>query len=204
MSEPKKPRRVSKAERRRHILQHARRVFRERGYGDTSPVYIAESAQLSLATLQRHFPTPIDLLRGIIRELRQATLERWQEETAELPDPLVKLHAVAERYLRALGDLRSDFEILHGVIRQGGAEETLAVRAYYLDFEAFLTQLIGEGQQSGVFRRNLDPRIGAWELLHSALGRTITAPLAMPLHQEQEYVTRAVDCLLHALLKVDV
>jgi AcrR family transcriptional regulator len=204
MSEPKKPRRVSKAERRRHILQHARRLFREHGYSETSAEQIAESAKLSLATLQRHFPTQLDLLQAILRELRTATLENWQTDTAELPDPLAKLHGVAELYLRALRDQAADYAILHVALQEGGEEEVHAVRAYYAEFEAFLAQLIGEGQQSGVFRRNLDPRVGAWELIHSALGQTLTALLGMPLHQEDDYSTRAVDCLFHALLKVDV
>ena len=67
-----------------------------------------------------------------------------------------------------------------------------------------LAQIISEGQQTGVFRRNLDPRVGAWELIRTALGYTLTLPLGVPLYEEPDYLTRAVECLLHCLLKTDV
>jgi len=170
----------------------------------TSPERVAESAQVSVATLLRHFPTKHDILQELIRELRQATLNRWFAETAQLPDPLAKLHAIADSYLQAIRNQAAEFGIMHRALLEGGADEVLGVRTYYSEFEALLAQVIGEGQQSGVFRRDLDPRVGAWELIHSALGQTLTAPLGMPLHQEEDYLTRAVDCLFHALLKVDV
>ena len=55
-----------------------------------------------------------------------------------------------------------------------------------------------------MFRRNLDPRVGAWELIRTALGYTLTLPLGIPLYEEPDYLTRAVECLLHCLLKTDV
>jgi hypothetical protein len=67
-----------------------------------------------------------------------------------------------------------------------------------------LTGIIAEGQQTGVFRRSLDPRVGAWELIRSALGYTLTLPLGIPLDDETDYLPQAIECLLHCLLKTDV
>jgi len=78
------------------------------------------------------------------------------------------------------------------------------LRGFYLDSEALLAGIIREGQQTGVFRRSLDPRVGAWELIRTALGYTLTLSLAVPLYQETDYYPKAVDCLLHCLLKTDV
>src|SRR5436305_1664844 len=61
-----------------------------------------------------------------------------------------------------------------------------------------------ERQQSGVFRRSLEPRVGAWELIRTALGYTLTLPLGVPLYAEADYLPRAIECLLHCLLKTDV
>jgi hypothetical protein len=80
----------------------------------------------------------------------------------------------------------------------------LCLRSFYQDSEAFLAQIINEGQQSGVFRRNLDPRIGAWGLIHTALGYTLTLPLQIPLFQEPDHVPQMIECLFNSLLKVDV
>ena len=59
-------------------------------------------------------------------------------------------------------------------------------------------------QHAGVFRRTLDPRVGAWEFIRTALSYTLTLPLGIPLYEEADYVPRAIDCLLHCLLKTDV
>jgi AcrR family transcriptional regulator len=205
MSEPKKPRRVSKQERRRHLLEHAKRAFLRHGYVGSLPANIAVAAGVSEAILVRHFPNKYDLFLEFLRELRQTTLERWLSATAELTDPLIKLHAITDMFLHAAASQTAEFRILHRALTEDCEEEVKAgVRAYYLDCEALLAQVIGEGQHSGVFRRNLDPRVGAWELIRSALGHTLTAALDVPLHKEGDYLARAVDCLFHALLKVDV
>jgi AcrR family transcriptional regulator len=205
MSEAKKPGRISKAERRRQLLEHARSAFLEHGYAASSPADIAADAGVGETVLLRHFPYKHDLFLGFLKQLRQATLERWQTASAELTDPLAKLHAITDMYLNAARSQAADFRILHRAVTEAAEEEVKAgIRAYYLDCEGLLAQLIAEGQQSGVFRRNLDPRVGAWELMHAAVGHTLLASLEVPLHQEEDYLARAVDCLFHALLKVDV
>ena len=75
---------------------------------------------------------------------------------------------------------------------------------FYLDSEALLSSIISEGQQAGVFRRSLDPRIGAWELIRGALGYTLILPLDIPLFAEPDHLPRAIDCMLQGLLKTDV
>jgi hypothetical protein len=67
-----------------------------------------------------------------------------------------------------------------------------------------LAKVIADGQQTGVFRRPLDPRVGAWELIRTALGYTLTMPLDLPLYREPDYLARAIECMLHCLLKTDV
>ena len=94
---------------------------------------------------------------------------------------------------------------MHRTLVESDDEEIVALlRSFYLDSETLLTQIIAEGQQSGVFRRSLDPRVGAWELIRTALGYTLTLPLGLPLYAEPDYVPQAIECLLHCLLKTDV
>ena len=63
-----------------------------------------------------------------------------------------------------------------------------------------LSGIISEGQQTGVFRRSLDPRVGAWELIRTALAYTLTLPLGIPLYEEPDYAARAIECLLECLV----
>ncbi len=90
------------------------------------------------------------------------------------------------------------------LIETDDPEIAALLRTFYLDTEALLAQVIAEGQAAGVFRRNLDPRVGAWELIRTGLGYTLTLPLGIPLYQEPDYLPRAIECLLQSLLKTDV
>ena len=106
---------------------------------------------------------------------------------------------------RVLARPAPTFRAMHRLLAGEADEEALAVlRAYYLDAETLLANVIAEGQQSGVFRRSLDPRVGAWQLIRTGLGYTLTQPLSVPLDAEPDAFAQAVDCLLHCLLKTDV
>src|SRR5437660_10806324 len=202
---PKGAARMRKAERKRQLLAHAKHLFVTLGYQATTTEKIAQAAGVSEPVLYRHFESKKALFLEVLREVREATLERWNTETAGLTDPLAKLHAIADMYLGTTREHAVEFRIMHRTLIETDDQEIAAsLRAFYLDSETLLAQVISEGQQSGVFRRNLDPRVGAWELVRTALGYTLTLPLGIPLYEEPDYLTRAVECLLHCLLKTDV
>src|SRR5437016_376222 len=202
---PRAAARLSKAERKRQLLAHAKQLFVTHGYHATTTQKIAEAAGITEPVLYRHFGSKKALFLEVLEEVRAATLERWHAETANLTDPLAKLHAITDMYLGSTRDHAVEFRIMHRTLVETDEEEIVALlRAFYLESEALLAEIIAEGQQSGVFRRSLDPRVGAWELIRTALGYTLTLPLGVPLYQEPDYIARAVDCLLHCLLKTDV
>jgi AcrR family transcriptional regulator len=199
------PGRLSRAERKRQLLAHAKQLFLTLGYHATTTERIAAAAGVSEPVLYRHFDSKKALFLEVLAEVRAATLDRWHAEAAGPADPLARLHAVADMYLGSTREHAVEFRILHRALVEAGDEEVVAVlRAFYLESEAFLAGIIAAGQQSGVFRRSLDPRVGAWELIRTALGYTLTLPLGIPLYAQPDYLPRAVDCLLHCLLKTDV
>jgi AcrR family transcriptional regulator len=196
---------MRKADRKRQLLAHAKQLFVTLGYQDTTTEKIARAAGVSEPVLYRHFESKKALFLQVLEEIRAATLERWHTETAGLADPLAKLHAIADMYLGTTREHALEFRIMHRTLVETDDEEIVAcLRSFYLDSETLLAQVISEGQQSGVFRRSLDPRIGAWELIRTALGYTLTLPLGIPLYGEPDYQNRALECLLHGLLKTDV
>jgi AcrR family transcriptional regulator len=197
--------RLRKAERKRQLLATAKHLFVTYGYTATTTEKIAQAAGVSEPVLYRHFESKKTLFLEVLSEVREATLNRWRAETATLVDPLAKLHAIADMYLGTTREHAVEFHIMHRTLMETDDEEVLAfLRAFYLDSEALLAEVISEGQQAGVFRRELDPRVGAWELIRSALGYTLTLPLRIPLYDEADHVPRAIDCMLQCLLKTDV
>jgi TetR/AcrR family transcriptional regulator len=197
--------RLTKAERKRQLLVHAKQLFGTFGYRATTAEQIAAAAGVTEKVLQRHFEDKKALFLEVLQEVRAATLTRWSAETAPLTAPLAKLHAIIEMYLDATRQHAHEFRILHRALVESEDEEVREpLRSFYLEGEELLARVIAEGQQSGVFRRSLDPRVGAWELIRTALGYTLTLPLGIPLYAETDYLQRAAECLLNCLLKTDV
>jgi AcrR family transcriptional regulator len=197
--------RIRKAERRRQILEHAKELFVRLGYGDATLEQIAQTAEITETVLARHFEDKKALFLAVLKEIRTAALDRWRTDLAALDDPLAKLHAVAESYLGGGRQHAREFRLVHRASIEVEDDDVAAeVRSFYLDAETLLAELIAEGQQAGVFRRSLDPRVGAWEVIRTGLGYTLTLPLGVPLYQEPGYLPQAIDCLLHCLLKTDV
>jgi AcrR family transcriptional regulator len=197
--------RLTRTERKRQLLGHAKQLFVTLGYHNTTTEKIATAAGVTEPVLYKHFESKKTLFLEVLQEIREATLTRWQEGTSELGDPLAKLHAVADLYLGSTRAHAVEFRIMHRTLVECDDEEILTLlRGFYQDSEAFLAQIIAEGQQTGVFRRSLDPRVGAWELIRTALGYTLTLPLGPPLYSEADYLPRAIECMLHCLLKTDV
>lgn len=200
-----RPERMGRAERKRQLLAHAKELFVTLGYHATTTEKISRAAGVSEPVLYRHFDSKKALFLEVLREVRGATLQRWHVAAGELPDPLAKLHAIADMYLDTTREHALEFRVMHRTLVEADDPEIRDfLRSFYLDSEALLAQVIAEGQQAGVFRRSLDPRVGAWELIRTALGYTLTSPLSVPLYEEPDYIPRAVECLLHCLLKTDV
>jgi AcrR family transcriptional regulator len=202
---PKPMARMRRADRKRHLIAQAKQLFVTNGYQDTTTEKIAAAAGVSEPVLYRHFESKKALYLEVLKEIREATLDRWHSHTAGVSDPLAKLHAITDMYLGSTREHALEFRVMHRTLFDTDDQEIANfLRAFYLDSETLLAQIIAEGQQAGVFRRNLDPRVGAWELIRTALGYTLTLPLGIPLYQEPDYLPKAIECLLNCLLKTDV
>jgi AcrR family transcriptional regulator len=200
-AEPQKaPQRMRKADRKSQLLAQAKHLFVTLGYHCTTTQKIAQAAGVSEPVLYRHFESKKALFLEVLGEIREATLNRWNAEIDGLADPLAKLQAIAQMYLGTTREHALEFRVIHRTLLETEDQEVAGfLRSYYLDGERLLTRVIADGQQSGVFRKNLDPAVGAWELIRTALAYTLTLPLGIPLYQEPDYQARAIDCLLQCL-----
>jgi AcrR family transcriptional regulator len=196
--------RPTRQERKQQLLACARPLFATLGYQATTVEIIAQAAGLTVPALARLFPDKSILFLAIIDSIRSAVIEGCLE-TAHLADPLARLHAIAERYLDATSDHAVEVRLFNRALIECADDQVVtALRAFYQECESLLAEIIEEGQQTGVFRRSLNPRIGAGELIRAALGYSMTRPLGVPLYEEADHAARATECLLHCLLKTDV
>jgi AcrR family transcriptional regulator len=106
-----------------------------------------------------------DLLYEVIREVQDAATAAASEATTMSGTPLVKIRAFAMLRVRAVaanaeaaGVLARDLQSLTEERRQGVMGEITAE-------VALLTELIGEGQEDGVVRGDVDPGMAATVVL---------------------------------------
>ncbi len=202
---PGKTPRIRKSERRRQLMGFAALAFANVGFAATTTEQIAEAASVTEALLTRYFESKEAILLAILAEIRVVSLDRWESELAVLGDPLAKLHAVADLFLKTVNEYALAFQLLHRLLLDGADDAVMEVlRTFYLDMESLLAGIIADGQQSGVFRRSLDARLGAWQMIQTAVGYKMTQPLNAPVFAEADYLPRAIDCLLDCLIKTDV
>jgi AcrR family transcriptional regulator len=190
------------ADRRQQLLSHAKFLFGTLGYQHTTTEKIARAAGVTEPVLYRHFPSKKALFLAVLEAVREATLNRWRGETEGMAGPLHKLRAIVDLYLGSTRQHALELRILHRTLIETDDEEiSSCLRQFYLDSEALLAGVIAEGQAAGVFRSDLDARVGAWELIRTALGYTLTLPLGIPLYEESDYVARAIRCMFSCLLR---
>jgi AcrR family transcriptional regulator len=194
--------RMPKADRKRQLLAHAKHLFVTLGYQHTTTEKIAQAAGVTEPVLYRHFESKKGLFLEVLHEIRAATLHRWHAETAAIAHPPDKLRAVADLYLGSTREHAVEFRIMHRTLIETDDEEIAdCLRSFYLDSETFLAGVIREGQDAGIFRAGLDPRVGAWEMIRTALGYTLTLPLGIPVYTEPDYLTKAIECMLLCLVE---
>jgi AcrR family transcriptional regulator len=192
--------RMRSADRKRQLMEHAKHLFVTLGYQHTTTEKIAQAAGVTEPVLYRHFDSKKTLFLEVLDDIREATIHRWESETDAIPDPMERLNAIVDFYLGSQVEHALEFHIMHRSLVETDDQDIAAcLRTFYLDSEKMLTKVIREGQETGVFRKELDPRVGAWELIRTALGYTLTVPLQIPIYKEKDYVPQAIACMLRCL-----
>jgi len=194
--------RLRRVERKRQILQHAKHLFVELGYQHTTTDKIAKASGVTEPVLYRHFANKKSLFLEVLTEVREATLQRWQEATDKLSDPLARLRVIVDLYVGSTREQSLDLRVMHRtLVEVDDAEIGNCLREFYLDTEKLLAGIIADGQRTGVFRSEMEPRVLAWEFIRNALGFSLTLPLGVPVYREENYLPKAIRCMMGCLLK---
>jgi AcrR family transcriptional regulator len=196
--------RVSPAERRRQILAAARVLFRARGYAETTPEAIAETAGVKPTSVAKHFPNKSDLFAGLYDEFHAAAFT--PPENGPGADALqfwlnlpAQFDKVAKTYRDVVG------LVLKGLAEADDADLTAAIGAGLGRTADALVGLIRAGQAAGMVRRGVDPTRTAWEWVRWLFGGLLLKPTdAEPAATDDDLPPQPADCLLHGLLKTDV
>ncbi len=152
--------RPTKVERRRSILEAARRVFTRQGYSSTRMIDVAVDARVGKGTLYEYFSSKDDLFSTLVLVVMRDALETLGQHTVDA-DPRQALHNIisytVEVALVQNLDLYRLFYDFWGVSSSTRRNTQERMREVSAGFREFVTQTIRKGQEAGVFRPEVDP-----------------------------------------------
>jgi TetR/AcrR family fatty acid metabolism transcriptional regulator len=155
------------------ILRAATRVFARNGYFNSKVADIARAADVADGTVYLYFKSKEEILHSIFDQNMAAAIEAGRTLIKEVSDPREKLRRIAKLHLERLGADR-DLAVVFQVELRGSTkfmrEFSAAAFAEYLNL---LCQIFQQGQKSGVFRKQLNPKVMS-KILFGALDEMAT------------------------------
>jgi AcrR family transcriptional regulator len=176
------------ADRRRQILEAAVKVFARSGFHTSRVGDIAEEAGIAYGLVYHYFKSKEELLETIFRDTWTQMLARVREVEASGVPASEQVRQVTALLLRTW---RRDPDLVRVLVRevtrsphvqQEVEEITQAMKA--------LEGIIQRGQESGEFRSELDPRLGA-VVFYGALDEILTGWVLGQLPDRDEDIARA-------------
>src|SRR4051812_7535322 len=163
--------RLKAPQRREQLIDVATKLFAGFGYDATTTAAIAKAAGVTEPILYRHFKSKQELFVAIVRSVSEQTIRHWEADIADVDDPTQRIKRVAGGMPEHFKRLEDQYHVLHGALATSRDKKVIAVaREHYRQIEEFFARLISEGQRAGAFRKQLDPKAGAWQLIFSGIG----------------------------------
>jgi AcrR family transcriptional regulator len=153
------------------LTEVATKLFARHGYNATTTAAIADAAGVTEPILYRHFKNKHDLFIAIVRDMSADTLRYWNTLLSVSDDPAQQIRVLAEQFPAHLHKLEDAYHVIHGALATSRDRKVLAVvREHYTQVEEFFTKIIVQGQATGKFRRDVDPRVPAWHMINVGIG----------------------------------
>lgn len=168
--------RLKAPQRRSQLIDTATKLFAKHGYASTTTAAIAEAAGVTEPVLYRHFQSKQDLFIAITRKMSEDTVREWQDMIGGIDDPAEQVRRIAVEFPAHIKRMEDAYHVLHGALATSREKKVQAViKDHYDQFEKFFVSVIKKGQDRGVFRKDVDPVMPAWQLINMGLGYALIA-----------------------------
>lgn len=98
--------RLARADRTRNaLLRHARQLFAQKRYADSSTDEVVRRARVTKGALYHHFANKLELYRAVVEDMERELVGRMEAAAQASPDPGDRLRAACDAYLDACLDV---------------------------------------------------------------------------------------------------
>jgi TetR/AcrR family fatty acid metabolism transcriptional regulator len=148
-------------DKREAIIRAATKVFAGNGYFNSKVADIAQEAGVADGTVYLYFKSKDEILHSIFDRGMEEAISEGQRQLVGINDPREKLRRIARLHLERMGADR-DLAVVFQVELRGSTkfmEEFSGGR--FAEYLGMIRSIFEEGQNSGVFRKDLNTKIVA-------------------------------------------
>lgn len=149
----------SKEDKSIKILEAATRVFAKKGFYNATIADIARAAEVAEGTIYLYFKNKDDLLISIFEHSMEIFIQEVNRELAAVADPKEKLNRFLELHLKLVQKNPDLAQVLQIELRQSSKFMKEYEGGKFGDYLNLVRVILEEGQEKGIFRQDLDPRI---------------------------------------------
>lgn len=165
--------RAAVTDKREAILRAATKVFANKGYFNSKVADIAKEAGIADGTVYLYFKSKEEILHSIFNRAMDEFISEGKEEIAKLEKAEDRLRRIAELHLERLGADR-EMAVVFQVELRGSTKFMEEFSASgFADYLDIIRRTIEEGQNQGVFRKDIHP-ITCAKILFGALDEMVT------------------------------
>ncbi len=159
--------RMPAAERRRHLVETAIRLFTEGSYRGTTTAEIAHAAGVSEPILYRHFASKRDLYLAALEHGWERTRAVWEKELDDAPDACAAVEAIGKGHVSVRSPKLQLAELWVQALSEASEDAELRrhLRRHMRDVHDFFASLLQRGQEQGTIARDRNPDAEAWVML---------------------------------------
>lgn len=183
------------ADNRQRILDAARRLVSEGGWGEAQISHVASAAGIATGSVYRYFPSKADLCVEVLSVVSQREVDVLEAIASSADAPGQTLHVAVSAFVeRAMRNRR----LAYALIAEPCDPEIDEARLVYRHaISKQIMRIVKEGQAMGDFRADLDPSIAATVIVGGFM-ESLIGPLS-PLNADFDRAGSRGPKAVHAL-----
>jgi TetR/AcrR family fatty acid metabolism transcriptional regulator len=167
------PVRVERTDRRDALLRAAIDTFAARGFFNAQVADVARAAGVAAGTVYLYFRSKDDLLTSIFEKTMKDAIAEGRASIAGITDPVERLRTIARVHLDRLGRDKALAVVFQVELRQSTKFMERFSATQLREYLGIIRDVIADGQARQVFRRDVNPTLGA-KLFFGALDEMAT------------------------------
>ena len=160
---------------RRRIIEEAAELFAIKGFHGTSIADLSKAVGMTKGAIYHHFSGKDEILFGVVDYVKEQWSQYVAQAAMESTEPRQQLAILFAKQAQLMEERPILCLVINGlVIELDGSDDYLMrkIRNMYDAFALFLEQIVVQGQQQGQFRRDLDPRLVAVNIVGMIRGNS--------------------------------